>query len=136
MSQPLFLIRERTGSCATPIRSGEFVLILTTVHAPSGEPNRLICLAGASAQRRFAPRSIRGWHSHGDYQKAVDISSHMCGSNKEENAYLRWLQVRSDNLVETYWLEIDAVAKALLKHRTLNGEEIVRAITSAGREVK
>jgi hypothetical protein len=38
----------------------------------------VICLAGRSAQRRFAPRSVRSRHSDSDYQRAVDISLHMC----------------------------------------------------------
>jgi ATP-dependent Zn protease len=88
----------------------------------------MICLAGAIAQRRFAPRSIRRWHPHEDYWQASAIAKRMCGSEKEMNSFLRWLQVRSENLVDVVWQEI--VAKALLARHSLNGEEILTAISS------
>jgi len=88
----------------------------------------MICLAGAVAQRRFAPRSIRGWHPRNDYQRAADLATRVCGSDIEVNAMLRWLQIRTENLIETGWREVEAVANALLERDTLSSEEIVAAI--------
>jgi ATP-dependent Zn protease len=91
----------------------------------------MICLAGAIAQRRIAPRSVRSWHPRSDYERAAEIAHRLCGSDKEVNACLRWLQVRTENLIETDWREVEAVAKALIERSTLNAEEIWAAIREA-----
>jgi hypothetical protein len=41
---------------------------------------------------------------------------------------LRWLQVRTEGLIETNWPEVEAVAAALLERGTLKGKEVLAVI--------
>src|SRR5215471_12724136 len=61
-----------------------------------------ILLAGMTAQRKVSARSVRRWHAHGDYREAVEIAAAVSLSIeiKETNAFLRWLQVQTEQIVE------------------------------------
>jgi ATP-dependent Zn protease len=54
---------------------------------------------------------------------------------KDEKERLRvWLKLcdRAADLVEEHWSEIKALAKALLKHKTLSGEDVRRIAFANG----
>src|SRR5580700_11422788 len=63
----------------------------------------LISLAGPAAQRRFRPSSWRSYHGLGDYEIAIDLALRLQGSGALAAAYLRYLQLRADSLVESNW---------------------------------
>ena len=90
----------------------------------------LIALAGPYAQRRYAPRSDwrqkRYSHSFGG---ETDFSIVKDGVNRLYNddpkvtpSYLRFVQARTEQLVEQHWREIECVATYLLQHGSFKGD--------------
>ena len=90
----------------------------------------MICLAGCSAQRRFSKRSWRSYHGATDFQEAGDLALYVCGDGEGTQLFLKWLQHRTDALIELRWSSVTRIAKALLKNKTLTGEEISKLILS------
>ncbi len=91
----------------------------------------VVLLAGMSAERRVTGcRDYVGAQS--DHEKAADLAMRVCTPEKEVDAYLRSLEIRTDNILTHWWLGIEAVARALLEHHTLDGEQVGIIATSAG----
>jgi hypothetical protein len=87
----------------------------------------LICLAGPYAQRRFSPRSE--WQSgNNDFDIVKKELSREFGPILQK-PYQAFLEDAAQRLVDYFWAEIAAVAKALLEHGRLTGREI-RALTN------
>lgn len=86
----------------------------------------IVSLAGPVAQRIYRPSSVRGHHGRSDRASAVDLLSFFAGSTRELTAYLRWLQVRTEEYVGSslWWTMIDAVADALIARDRLSVSEI------------
>lgn len=82
-----------------------------------------ILLAGWEAQRRAAPRTVRGHGAVEDSRKAVELIDVLSGSDEEVQAWIRLLEVRTRQRVAHYWRAVTAVATALLEKETLDGPE-------------
>jgi hypothetical protein len=93
------------------------------------EKNVLICLAGPAAQWRRRRSSWRSYHGLGDHEVAVDLAFHLYGHEDVANAYLRWLELRADRLVDDDWPLVAACAEHLLSRKTLNRSEIAEIMT-------
>jgi hypothetical protein len=93
-----------------------------------------ILLAGPFAQRRFAPRSR--WLTS-EFNKVIEIAkaSHS-GSGDRLVKYLAKIDRNAERLVDFFWKDIEAGAKALVKHETLTGVEIAAAIRMARRKTR
>ena len=91
------------------------------------EDDAVCSFAGGIAEKRFAGRHDYAGASE-DRQHAIDLASPLTGGpgDKVLNAYLRYLWVRAEGLVESrlIWPEIEAVAKALLERKTLTRKEV------------
>jgi len=88
----------------------------------------MISLAGPLAQRRYRPRSWRRWHGRFDFRRAAELANRVCGSTEQVSAFLAWLEVKTRDLVESYWPEIERVADSLFERQRLDGAEIMAAI--------
>lgn len=68
-----------------------------------------------------------------DSHKAVDYATYLCGSNDEIEPFLKWLWVRARQLITfpARWVAVDALAQALLKHKTIKYRDAVRVIANA-----
>ena len=88
----------------------------------------IISLAGMAAQRRFSKRSWRQYHGSSDFRSAGDLALYIGGDGAGATAFLHWLQLRADQLVEAQWRDIECVARALMKRKTMTGDEIVEVI--------
>lgn len=88
----------------------------------------MICLAGPIAQRHFAPRSWRHWHGGPDYVTALDLALRINGSPKAAKAHIKWLEIRTQDLLESLWGYVDDIADDLLMRGTLSPEEIRSAL--------
>ena len=84
----------------------------------------IICLAGPIAQKRYRQSSWRRWHGAADYAAATELALRACGSSEIANAFLKWLGLRANSLVEDHWNAIERIAIELLKRSTLAHEEI------------
>ena len=85
------------------------------------------CLAGNAASchhRKAKSRYLKGRER--DREQAIEVLSHLIGSNEELKAYFHLLQLRDENLVARFWPEVEAVAKRLLAEKTLTSEQIRR----------
>jgi hypothetical protein len=101
--------------------------------ADSPELMLIIALAGPQAQKRFARRSV--WLGSSDMifvEKVIfGKRGNLTAANKD--TLLKFVADTSEELINYFWADIKAVAKALLKHETLTGEEMVDVIREARR---
>jgi hypothetical protein len=84
----------------------------------------VVSYAGPIAQRCFNVRSYRHYHATADRAEAINLAGYLVGSNKELEAYLKWLWVRTEDFVERSWTQIETVARWLLDHETVTGTSI------------
>jgi hypothetical protein len=90
--------------------------------------------AGELALKRFAPASFRQWHvSSGPFggDRDRDIIIDLALKQTDEAGVpllLKWLEHGAKNLVDARWEHICAVAEALLKRKTLSGDEVFEII--------
>lgn len=89
----------------------------------------VVLLAGVEAQRRYSPRSVRSLHLHrkdSDFSRADELLFRLHGHDNECRAAFRYLQIRTQNLVnnEMNWARIEGLAKALIERGTLIGDEV------------
>ena len=106
--------------------SGEPDIELTAKMRLGAEKRAIVLFAGEAAQRRFRPTSVRSYHAETDRTHAVDLMSYFVASDRELDAYLKWLQIRAEDFVESpvNWKMIEAVAKALMDRKRLTGGEV------------
>jgi ATP-dependent Zn protease len=79
--------------------------------------------AGHYAQKRFNRKSVRRWHSQTDYHNAVGLLFYI-SEPPAINRLIRWLECRTQMLIETRWQQIETVARALLERETLTSDEV------------
>jgi ATP-dependent Zn protease len=92
-----------------------------------------ITLAGPFAHRRFAPRS--NWLTDiGNAHAMIFGKEKRKGTEAEKQRYLADTVGRAEKVVDYFWPDIKATARALLKHETLTGDEISAAIRAARRK--
>jgi len=90
--------------------------------------------AGEVAQRRFSPRSVRRWQAVNDLAKADALLQSVDGCADIAEAHGKWLQLKTEKLIEQRWHEVEAVAEALVEERSLNEDRIARLIRSTRRK--
>jgi ATP-dependent Zn protease len=90
----------------------------------NAEDRVVVKLAGIEAQRRFNPRSVRNYHGSSDFRTAIDLLCYFVGSDAELNAYVRLLRLRARQTVQQFWVDIEAVAAALMEKKRLSGPEV------------
>jgi len=91
-------------------------------------------LAGHIAEKQFSGRN--NWvHSSHDRRAAADYAAYLVGSDEELAACLKWLWVRTENLVSLYQQQIAALASALLTEKTIQAKR-AREIFYATQESK
>jgi hypothetical protein len=91
----------------------------------------LILLAGPFAHRRFAPRS--NWLTS-DFNIVLKlIRKGYSGTTENKQKFLNDVIDLAQKTVDYFWTDIKVAAKALLKHETLTGAEMLAAIREARR---
>ena len=70
-----------------------------------------------------------------DYQGALKLVFRVSGSDEEARAYFGWWEYRTENLLTRpfLWIEVKAVADALLHQGELSGATVDQIITQAAR---
>jgi hypothetical protein len=87
---------------------------------------------GPAAETKFPDR--RNHVGAGkDYEDAIYLADHLCGSIEEIEAYIRWLQIRAEEMIDLdpNWQVVQAIAAALLDHGTLGGRRLRAIIKQA-----
>lgn len=83
----------------------------------------MMSLAGGIAERKYRGRANhRG--SGADYDTASRLALDATSSGEEATAYLKWLHIRTEQLVSNHWDRIEAVALALLERQTLTAADV------------
>jgi hypothetical protein len=96
----------------------------------------LLSLAGIAAEAHLIGRRPRGWFDQNDVRQAFRLALYQAGGDvKGAAAYLDWCWYPARGLVAhpLNWAAIEALAAALLAHRTL-GERRARQVIRAGRQ--
>ncbi len=92
----------------------------------------IICsLAGPAAERRLTGRQNHVG-ARGDYDRATDLALRICGNGESATAFLRWLEIRTGDLIDGHWRRIERLAAALLAHQRLDYEASANALASPG----
>jgi hypothetical protein len=117
-------IKRRAGSAGRVVHG----------HLPNADDNKVlfITLAGPLAHRRFAPRSKWWFGGGGDFAMVEKLVFGGTAANKQK--YLSSMVDRAEAIVDYFWNDIEAAAKALLKHETLSGDELAAVIRAARRK--
>ena len=97
----------------------------------------VVCLAGNAASCRYRGskrRYLAGGRN--DREQAVEVLSHLSGSNEELKAYFHLLQIRAENLIARCWPEVESVAARLVTERKLTSDQIREICLSARMKTK
>lgn len=107
--------------------------LITGAMRLKAENRVIVSFAGPAAQRRFRASSVRSYHGRSDRERAIDLLIFFASPTRELEAYLRWLHIRTENLVagQAWWLMIEAVAEALMTHKRLTSEEVEAVVRKA-----
>jgi hypothetical protein len=106
------------------------------------EEKIVILLAGPQAQKKFSPQSVRRYHASNDWREANDLAGcvnnrlagfHCPGKDKSTRRYLAWLDSRAKGFVDNFshWYAIRALAKELVKRKTIEGVKVHNIIRDA-----
>jgi hypothetical protein len=97
------------------------------------EEDIIVSLAGGAAQRKFRPSSVRSYHARSDREAAIDLLMYIVGDERELKAYWRLLMVRTENFVRLpfRWMQIEAIAKALMEKKALGPGELKQIYVDA-----
>jgi ATP-dependent Zn protease len=100
------------------------------------EKRVMILQAGEVAKRRYNSYSVRRGHFHDDRKKCSVLLRQYAPDEEKRDIEPHYLLLRNwtAHLIEQHWHLVEAVAKALLKHRVLSGTEFLDVISSANQE--
>ena len=92
-----------------------------------------ILLAGPLAQRRFNLKGWRDYHGGKDFEMVFDILLNLVGSDEEANAYMKFLDIQTKQILELdhVWGSVKVLASALIEHRELSGKAATAVIEQA-----
>jgi hypothetical protein len=107
----------------------------------------IVALAGSFALRRHNPRARWRYGLTGarrgeparegtDEQAIQELISRLYEDRKVAKAFRQYLESRTEALVSTDWEEIERLARALYKHKMLEGVAIERAMRSPEQQAK
>lgn len=89
-----------------------------------------VCLAGAVAERR-AVGAVDPGAERADRERARETALRV-SFEPETDVLLRWMALRTERLIEFYWSDVEAVARALLERRSLSAREVEAVIRGTG----
>jgi len=94
------------------------------------EKDAIVSFAGYEGQRNFCPRSHNGGGK--DRRDAAGLMCHFVGSEREPDAYMKLLQICTEQLLsmEHIQTKIKAVAKALIERKRLSAAEVEAIVWS------
>ncbi|MGB2889403.1 MAG: hypothetical protein WBC04_17045 [Candidatus Acidiferrales bacterium] len=115
--------REKRGTPRIAVSKGH-------VRGLARERHIMIVLAGPVAQRIHNPGGYRRGHGRGDQAVAADLALNMNGSSRATDAYLKRLTIRIRDCLENVstWRLVEALAAELVRHRTIEGAEVVELL--------
>jgi hypothetical protein len=102
----------------------------TDAQRVKAEKDVIVYLAGYEGQRIFCPRSRGGYGR--DHQEAATLICHFAGTEREVDAYMKLLQIRTEQLLSMEHIQskIKAVAKALIERKRLSAAEVETIVWS------
>ena len=88
----------------------------------------MIALAGLAAQLRFESSSVSPVHSEQTRRAALILLASVSSSEEEQKAYMRWLDIRVQDMLvlPNLWRQVEAVASALIERKSLTPREVRR----------
>jgi hypothetical protein len=88
------------------------------------EDQIIVCLSGKVAQQRFNRHSVRDYHSRSDRQGAILLAGYVGGEGQLLEAYLRWMNLRTEAFVSWFWPAVADLAETLVDRRRMTGKEL------------
>lgn len=87
------------------------------------EISAMISLAGTLAQRIHNPRSVRHYRAMSDYKQACNAAMTLNGSARQETAWLKWIEIKTEDVLRLRWRAVEALSQELMQRKALNGNE-------------
>jgi hypothetical protein len=117
------------------LRSGKYPELDDPVRARLRmEKGVMITLGGMTAQRQFKPRSVRSFHGSSDYGVAADIALHLhAGDEERANAFLRYVEIETRQVISFRWPWVEVLASALLVQNTIKGTAVAQLLDTCVR---
>ena len=113
----------RTSAARLASRLGEFDDSVRGIDR--AERHIVVFYAGAIASRKYSPGSH--WRATGssDFDVAAMLFGHICGADaKYQLLYSKLLWRRAELVVDLHWREVQYLAAALLKHKSLDADQV------------
>jgi ATP-dependent Zn protease len=99
------------------------------------EKQVMVAMAGAVAQRKFAPRSWRSYHDSADHEIISDLLERYAGFDDDgvldARQHYKLLRQWTEQLIRNDWKLVEAVAEALMERGTLSGDQVRQVILTA-----
>jgi ATP-dependent Zn protease len=86
-----------------------------------------LLLAGVAAEQEHARKRHNWPGATSDLRGATDLAARIAGRD-ELPAYMKWLTVRTRNMVKRRWAAIDALARELLVREEMSGADATALI--------
>ncbi len=131
---------QATGNMGCP--TSRLAIIGNSLEMNASDRNRIraeekvqVLLAGEIAERRDNPGSVRHYHGESDRAGAINILSYFTAEQRELEAWLKLLQIRTENLLSNpdIWRAVERLATALIERWTIPGGEATEIINRAFR---
>ena len=100
------------------------------------EKRVMVALAGYHAEKKFNPKGVRHYSFAQDRRNSMEVVNCFCGGIAEMEAYLKWLDVRTQGHLSMswVWLGVERLAEALIEHGTLKGRRVRQILQDARQE--
>ena len=123
---------DSNGHCRTGFRFREQQIYdLSDTTIIKFEKDVMVNLAGYEAARKFRPSSVRRHHAASDRNNVIELISR-AGAPNETSLWIKLLTIRTRNLLEIRWNEVEKIAAALLERKWLSLEDGQRIIFGDG----
>jgi ATP-dependent Zn protease len=90
----------------------------------------LASLVGLCAQRLFNSRTCRSFHGYEDFKQILLYVGNLMRENETE-PFLKWMEVRTENLLRDNWKAVNVLAHELIRRREIGGQEAHQIIHDA-----
>jgi hypothetical protein len=108
---------------------GEPILNASEIHAHV-RGRCVDLLSGSEGERLLCPDGPP-WPADSDLAQARSLASIVCSSTETVELFLAFCRAEAANLVAEHRASIQAVAAALIEHRTLTGDQIVAVVAES-----
>lgn len=85
--------------------------------------------AGKLTEEKFLGKKVKAGF-YGDFSNMAEFVGGLIQDVNEQHAFYKWIQIRTQGIIDARWKEIEAIAKALLRRKKLSYKEVFEVVMS------